>query len=70
MTTILIILSCAFYQILHVSVWLFIVLYALVSFSPLKTNVLGSHFWPKCDLGHTRTNCLCCKVWIDRGKEH
>ena len=32
MTTILIILSCAFYQILHVSVWLFIVLYALVSF--------------------------------------
>ncbi len=35
MTTIMIILACGFYQILHVSVWLFIVMYALVRFSPL-----------------------------------
>ena len=35
MTTILIILACAFYKILHVSVWLFIVMYALVCFLPL-----------------------------------
>ena len=34
MTTIMIILACGFYQILHVSVWLFIVMYALVRLPP------------------------------------
>lgn len=44
MTTILIILACAFYQILNVSVWLFIVMYALVRtlspLSPLHSSAL------------------------------
>lgn len=34
MTTIMIILACGFNQILHISVWLLIVMYALVCFPP------------------------------------
>ena len=46
MTTIMIILACGFYQILHVSVWLFIVMYALVRLPPptLVKHFIDNHF--------------------------
>ena len=45
MTTIMIILACGFYQILHVSVWLFIVMYALVRLGPPSSSHLKRHAW-------------------------